>query len=330
MRAAVCPALKGKWEVREVPTPEPGPGQVLIRVYASGLCYTDVHETHGDMPMGLEPPCIFGHEGAGEVVAVGAGVTARTAGDRVGVVYFFGSCGRCEWCLRDKGFFCREFVGTGAHIQGAHAEFMVAPAASTMIIPDNVSYEQAAPLFCAGYTVWCGIRIAEAKPHETVAVVGIGGLGHLAIQYAKAAGFPTIAVTHSPDKIEMAEELGADQVVADGRALRKAGGADVILLTTNSFAACGDALKGIRPDGRAVSMGFDATGPIPVTAEFLYRRGRLIGSVHNGPEYLYEALDYAAQGKVKVMTEVYPLEEAAQAFERVESGAVRFRAVLKP
>jgi alcohol dehydrogenase len=118
--------------------------------------------------------------------------------------------------------------------------------------------------------------------------------------------------------------------VADGRALKKAGGADVILLTTNSYAACGEALKGIRPDGRAVSMGFDAAGPIPVTAEFLYRRGRLIGSVHNGPEYLYEALDYAAQGKVKVMTESYPLEEAARAFERLESGTVRFRAVLIP
>jgi alcohol dehydrogenase len=207
---------------------------------------------------------------------------------------------------------------------------MVALANTTMLIPDGVSYEQAAPIFCAGYTVWCGIRIAEAKPHETIAVVGIGGLGHLAIQYAKAAGFPTIAVTHSPDKIELAKEFGADQVVADGRALKKAGGADVILLTTNSYAACGEALKGIRPDGRAVSMGFDAAGPIPVTAEFLYRRGRLIGSVHNGPEYLYEALDYAAQGKVKVMTESYPLEEAARAFERLETGAVRFRAVLIP
>jgi D-arabinose 1-dehydrogenase-like Zn-dependent alcohol dehydrogenase len=330
MRAAVCPALKGKWEVREVPTPEPGPGQVLIRVHASGLCYTDVHETHGDMPMGLTPPCVFGHEGAGEVVAVGPGVTARKAGDRVGVVYFQGSCGRCEWCLRDKGFFCRDFVGTGAHAPGSHAEYMVALANTTMLIPDGVSYEQAAPIFCAGYTVWCGIRIAEAKPHETIAVAGIGGLGHLAIQYAKAAGFPTIAVTHSPDKVELAKQLGADQVVADGRALRKAGGADVILLTSNSYAACGEALKGIRPDGRAVSMGFDAAGPIPVTAEFLYRRGRLIGSVHNGPEYLYEALDYAAQGKVKVMTETYPLQDAARAFERLESGAVRFRAILIP
>ena len=167
MRAAVCPALKSNWEVREVPTPEPGPGQVLIRIRASGLCYTDVHETHGDMPMGLRPPCVFGHEGAGEVVTLGAGVTTRKiGGDRVGVVYFQGSCGRCEWCLRDKGFFCRDFVGTGAHTQGSHAEYMVALANTTMIIPDRVSYEQAAPIFCAGYTVWCGIRIAEAKPHE--------------------------------------------------------------------------------------------------------------------------------------------------------------------
>jgi hypothetical protein len=165
MRAAVCPALKGKWEVREVPNPEAGPGQVLIRVHASGLCYTDVHETHGDMPMGLTPPCIFGHEGAGEVVAVGPGVTARKAGDRVGVVYFQGSCGRCEWCLRDKGFFCRDFVGTGAHTPGSHAEYMVALANTTMVIPDGVSYEQAAPIFCAGYTVWSGS--GSPRPNRT-------------------------------------------------------------------------------------------------------------------------------------------------------------------
>jgi D-arabinose 1-dehydrogenase-like Zn-dependent alcohol dehydrogenase len=173
MRATVVPAVKGKWEVREIPRPDIGPNQVLIQIKASGLCYTDVHITNGALPTKF--PRVLGHEPVGEIVAVGSAVTTRRVGDRVGVPWVQSTCGRCEWCLRGKGLFCPEQIGTGVESPGSHAEFMPAFAPATVLIPDGVAYEQAAPIFCAGYTVWSGLRIAEPKPHEKVAVVGVGG-----------------------------------------------------------------------------------------------------------------------------------------------------------
>ena len=186
MRAAIVSSKGSRWELRDIPEPRPGPNQVLIKVRASGLCYTDVHITDGFLPADF--PCTLGHEPVGEVVEVGPGVSTRKAGDRVGVPWVQATCGRCEWCRRGKPLFCPQQVGTGVNLPGGHAEFMVAYADATMLIPDGVPFEQAAPIFCAGYTVWSGFRIADPKPHERVAVVGVGGLGHLAVQYAKAAG----------------------------------------------------------------------------------------------------------------------------------------------
>ena len=327
MKAAVVPAPKGRWEVREVPKPEPGANQVLIRIHASGLCFTDVHISEGAIP--TQFPRTLGHEPVGEIVALGPGVTTRRVGDRVGVPWVQASCGRCEWCLRGKPMFCPEQVGTGVATQGSHAEYMVAYAAATMLLPEGLSYEQAAPVFCAGYTVYSGFRLARPQPHERVAVVGIGGLGHLGLQYAKATGFETIAVSRSADKEKLIRGLGADDVVKDGAALQKAGGADVILATSNSYASVADALQGLRPDGRLVLMGYDPA-PLQVPGSLMFIRGSILGSSQNHPEHLYEALDLAAKGRVKVMTEVYPLAEIAHAFERVAQGKVRFRAVITP
>lgn len=328
MRAAVVPGVNARWEVREVPTPKPGPNQVLMRIRASGLCYTDVHITEGALPLPLSFPCILGHEPVGEIVEVGAGVTTRQVGNRIGVPWLQASCGRCEWCQRGKAMFCPGQVGTGAQMPGGHAEHMLAYAAATALLPDELSYEQAAPILCAGYTVWSGLRLAEPKPHERIAVVGIGGLGHLAVQYAKAAGFETIAITHSKDKEKLVRGLGADEVVSSGEALRAAGGADVILATSNSMKSTGEALTGLRPDGRLILMGFSSTERLEVPADLLLTRGRIIGSQQNGPEYLYEALDYAAKGKVKVIAESFSLDEIGRAYERVAEGKVRFRAVI--
>jgi alcohol dehydrogenase len=325
MKAAVVPAVHGKWEVKEIPTPKPLADQVLIKIHASGLCYTDVHITEGMLP--TEFPRTLGHEPVGEIVEVGQAVRTRKVGDRVGVPWVQSSCGRCEWCLRAKPLFCAQQVGTGVHIQGSHAEYMPAFATSTMLLPENLSYEQAAPIFCAGYTVWSGLRLAEPKPHERIAVLGIGGLGHLGLQFARAAGFETIAITHSKDKEKFVRDLGADEVVASGEALRAAGGADVILATSNSYKATSEALKGLRPDGRLVLMGA-SNETLEVTAELIFVRGRIIGSTQNHPEHLYEALDYAAKGKVKVIEEIYKLEEIGKAYERVANGQVRFRAVI--
>lgn len=336
MLAAIVPSMNGTWEVKEVSTPQPGTNQVLIKIHASGICYTDVHITRG--ALGVKFPHTIGHEPAGEIIALGEGVTTRKVGDRVGVPWLQSTCGRCEWCQRGKSFFCPDHIGTGINIAGSHAEYMVAYADATQLIPNGLSYDQAAPIFCAGYTVYSGLRFADPKPHERVVVVGIGALGHLGIQYSKAAGFETIAVTHSKDKEELAYKLGADSVVADGEGLLKesqhgspvGGGSDVILATSNSYKATADSIKGLRPDGRFVLMGVSTTEPFTISPEILFKRARIIGSTQNDREHLYEALDYVAKGKVRVMTEIFPLEEISNAYDKVANGNVRFKAVIEP
>jgi alcohol dehydrogenase len=326
MRAAVVTAINGPWEVKDVPRPEPGPNQVLVKMHASGVCYTDVHQTLGHIPGAF--PRILGHEPVGEVVAVAPDVTSRKVGDRVGVPWIQATCGRCEWCARGRKMFCAGQKSTGMDLQGGHAEYMPMYADATFLIPDGVAYDQAAPIFCAGYTVWSGLRWARPQPHERIAVLGIGGLGHLAVQYAKAAGFDTIAISHSPDKDKLIRELGADEIVRDGKGLAAAGGADIVLSTTNSTKAMVDSLQGLRPDGRIVTMGADAE-PISLSImELLTKRIQVIGSQQNGPEYLYEALDFVAKGKVKTIAETYSLAEAPKAYQRVAEGKARFRAVL--
>ncbi len=326
MKAAVVPAMESKWEIREVPNAQPGPNQVLIKIRASGICYTDVHQTQGSLPGTF--PRVLGHEPAGEIVALGTGVTTRKVGDRVGVPWIQTTCGRCEWCQRDKPMFCAEPMTTSGSMAGGHAEYMLSFANATMLLPDGLSYEQAAPIFCAGYTVWSGLRWAEPQPGERVAVVGIGGLGHLGVQYAKAAGFETIAVSRSADKDKLVRELGADEVVRDGAGLGRAGGADVILGTGNSVDAMADSIQGLRPDGRLVVMGFEPK-PLPVSpADLIMRRVKIVGSQQNGPQYLREALEFAAKGRVKVIAETYRLDEIQKAYERVQKGQVRFRAVV--
>jgi alcohol dehydrogenase len=325
MKAAVAPSVNAKWEVNDWKTPKAGPNQVVIKIHASGLCYTDVHITHGVIPTTF--PRVLGHEPVGEIVEIGPGVTSRQIGDRVGVGWHQKGCGRCEWCLRGKKELCPNAITTGIVLEGSHAEYMLAYADATMLIPDSVSYEQAAPIFCAGYTVWSGLRLADPKPHERIAVVGIGGLGHLALQYSKASGFDTIAVTQSKDKAKMIRDLGADEVVENGEKLLAAGGADVLLVTSNSWTAAVEAAKGMRQYGRIVLMGV-APEPFSFTPELLFKHVALIGSSQNGPEYLYEALDYVAKGKVKVVAEDYRLEDINKAYDRVADGKVRFRAVI--
>ena len=335
MLSSVIPSVNARWEVKEVATPQAGTNQVLIKIHASGICYTDVHITKGGL--GVKFPHTIGHEPAGEIIALGEGVTTRKVGDRVGVPWVQSTCGRCEWCQRGKLFFCPNQIATGINIAGSHAEYMVAYADATQLLPNGLSYDQAAPIFCAGYTVYSGLRFADPRPHERVAVVGIGALGHLGIQYSKAAGFETIAVTHSKDKEELAYKLGADSVVADGKGLLEdqGRGADVILATSNSYKAIVDSIDGLRPDGRLILMGVSATNePLTLSPElnvdFLFKRHRIIGSTQNHREYLYEALDYVAKGKVRVMTEIFPLEEISNAYDKVANGNIRFKAVIEP
>jgi alcohol dehydrogenase len=326
MKAAIVPSANSPWVLKEVPTPEPGPNQVLIKIRASGMCYTDVHQAHGGVPGAF--PRTLGHEPVGEIAAIGAGVTTRKIGDRVGVAWVQSSCGRCEWCLRGKPMFCANSLGTSMQLPGGHAEYMLAFADATTPVPEGLSFEQAAPIFCAGYTVWSGLRWAAPQPGERVAVLGIGGLGHLAVQYAKTAGFHTTAISHSQDKDQLIRDLGADEIVRDGAGLAKAGGADIVLGTSNSMDATADSIQGLRPDGRLVVMGVEAKPLMVSPLDLLMKRIKIVGSQQNGREYLYEALAIAASGKVRVVTETYRLDEITKAYERVEKGQVRFRAVI--
>ncbi|MEU6061366.1 alcohol dehydrogenase catalytic domain-containing protein [Streptomyces sp. NPDC047097] len=337
MKAVVMTGANQPWEVREVPTPTAEPGQVLVKVHASGMCFTDVWATTGYG--GDIYPQIPGHEVVGEVVEVGAGVHTRQVGDRVGTTWVQSACGRCDYCRENRpltgqtAMNCPGARTTGFSAQGGHAEYIAITAGGTVLLPDALAYEDAALMMCAGYTTWSGLRDASPQPHEKVAVVGIGGLGHVALQLAKASGFETIAITHSPDKHDLALRLGADHVVANGKELRDLGGTDVLLVTTNAFGAAEEAMTGLRPDGRVVLSGLDFTQPFSISSEgvpFHMMRQRVIGSTHGGRHYLAEVLDLAAKGKVKPITETFPLDRATDAYDRLASGEMRFRGVLTP
>lgn len=337
MKAVVMTGANQPWEVQEVPTPTAEPGQVLVKVQASGMCFTDVWATTGYG--GDIYPQTPGHEVVGEVVEVGAGVHTRQVGDRVGTTWVQSACGRCDYCRENRpltgqtAMNCPGARTTGFSTQGGHAEYIAITAGGTVLLPDGLAYEDAAPMMCAGYTTWSGLRDASPQPHEKVAVVGIGGLGHVALQLAKASGFETIAITHSPDKHELAAQLGAEHVVANGEELRDLGGTDVLLVTTNAFDAAEEAMTGLRPDGRVVVSGLDFTRPFSISSEgvpFHMMRQQVIGSTHGGQHYLAEVLDLAAKGKVKPITETFPLDRATDAYDRLSSGKMRFRGVLTP
>ncbi|MCY0942939.1 cytochrome P450 [Streptomyces antarcticus] len=336
MKAAVVAEAGAVWELRDVPVPQPGPGQVLIRVRASGLCHNDLWLTDGHFPFPQADTVVVGHEGAGDVAAVGPGVTNRKPGDRVGATWVQGTCGSCDYCALglpltgQSGMNCTAPVMSGLTVPGHHAEYVVVLADSTVPLPDSVGYEQAAPMLCAGYTSLSALRAADPKPGERVAVLGIGGLGHLALQFSRAGGFDTVAITRSPDKHDLARELGASTVVADGEELRAAGGADVILVTGTSYEAATDALKGLRPNGRLVLATIDPEGSFTIAphSPVWAQRQQIIGATHNGLEHLTEALDLLADGKVAPIIEVFPKERIAEAVALAAKGEIRFRAVI--
>jgi D-arabinose 1-dehydrogenase-like Zn-dependent alcohol dehydrogenase len=330
MKAAVITEFNAPWSIQTLPDVKPQAGQVVIRVRASGMCGTDVHVHHGLFP--LQPPIVAGHEPTGEVVALGAGVTDLKLGDRVGVFWQQKGCGRCAACQAGHTSLCAN-AQTWMHVGGGNSELMLAWASGCALIPDEIPFELAAPIFCAGYTVMSGLRNASPSPGERVAVLGVGGLGHLAVQYAKAVGLETFAITGQADKKQELVGLGADEVVLSGddpgKALGDAGGADIILSTTNSARQVASAFNGLRPGGRLINMGL-TDGPIaidPMTLTIGQRQLR--GSSQDERADLAEALAHVARGKVKPMIELYPLERVNEARERLASGKVRYRVVLQ-
>jgi D-arabinose 1-dehydrogenase-like Zn-dependent alcohol dehydrogenase len=331
VKAAVITEYGKPWEMRDVPEPTPGPGQVLLRIRACGMCGAEVHIQHGHFRLRL--PCVAGHEPVGTVTALGPGVTTLREGDRVGVSWTQRGCGRCATCHSGRPKYCAS-AQTWMQMGGGFAESMLAWAEGCTPVPSSLDDVTAAPIFCAGFTVLSGLRNAHPRAGERVAVLGIGGLGHLAIQFAAVLGFETIAVTNSADKAAEALRFGASDVIvagADtGAALTKVGGADVILSTTNSAKQVSQAIGGLRPEGRLVSMGA-LDGPIQVDSiQLIMRQVRIVGSTQNDRADLVDALDMAAKGKVKPATETFPLDDVNTALDRLESGKMRYRGVLLP
>jgi D-arabinose 1-dehydrogenase-like Zn-dependent alcohol dehydrogenase len=317
------------WSLTNLPDPRPAPGQVLIRIRASGMCGTDLHVHHGVFPVPL--PLVCGHEPVGEIVEVGAGVTGFSVGDRVGASWVQKGCGRCRYCQEGRPVYCAQ-QQTWVNLGGGNSELMLAWATGCTLLPEGLGYEEAAPVFCAGYTVMSGLRNADPRPGDRVAVLGLGGLGHLALQYSKALGLETFALTGTAAKRAEATRLGADEVVVGGAdfgtALQAAGGADVILGTTNSAAQATQAFKGLRPGGRFVNMGL-LDGPLAADSiHMLTTQVRLIGSQQDERRDLVDALELHAKGKAKGMLEVSPLEKVNAVRDRLEAGKVRYRSVL--
>ena len=321
---------KQPFELREVDRREPGPGQVRIRIRASGVCGTDTHVWHGtyiDLPL----PWVLGHEPVGVIDALGAGVEGFSVGDRVGVGWVQRGCGRCIHCARAREVYCPNPV-TWEQNGGGFAQHMIAEAPGCVRIPDALDWLSAAPMFCAGFTVMSGYRNARARPGDRVAIFGTGGLGHLALQIAKTMGHEVIAVTSAPDKAESLRAIGADEVLVTtqhpGRELRDIGGADVILATSNNMMQTGQVLSGLRDGGTLVTMAvndepFSVKPTLALTRQFTIK-----GSSQNERADLIEVLDLAAAGRIKPVLEVYRLDEVNTVFERLDRGAVRYRAVF--
>jgi D-arabinose 1-dehydrogenase-like Zn-dependent alcohol dehydrogenase len=333
MQRMIIREQDGNWELEEVDIPSPGAGEVLVRVKASGICGTDVWFSQAKLAFGPFPLSL-GHECVGEIVEIGDGVSDRHVGDRVGVMPLQAGCGTCAWCQRHEHIDfvtaqnCAAPVLTGFGSNGAQAEYYVAHASGTVVLPDGLSYEAAAPIMCAGYTAWSGLRRADPNPRDVIAVSGLGGVGHLAIQYAKAAGHRTIAITSAADKHETAMSLGADAVVTNGAELAAIGGADVLLSTNSSNKALMDHMAGLRPRGTVVVMGISFDELAVTNMAMVMNSIRVLGSAHNGPQYLAEAMQIAGDGHVRPVLEVFDKSQINDAYQRVLLGQARYRAVV--
>ncbi|GGK24173.1 zinc-dependent alcohol dehydrogenase [Caldalkalibacillus thermarum] len=334
MKAAVVHQFHQKLEIKDVPVPEIGYGEILVKIKACGVCHTDLHAAHGDWPIKPKLPLIPGHEGVGVVEAVGEGVTSIKAGDRVGIPWLYSACGECDYCLTGRETLCPHQLNAGYSVDGGYAEYCKAPAAYVAKIPDELSFEEAAPIFCAGVTSYKALKVSEAKPGDWVAVYGIGGLGHIALQYAKAMGFNVVAVDIQDEKLELAKKLGADLAINGKQAdpaqeiHNKVGGVQAAVSVAVTGKAFEQAYRSVKRGGTLVVVGLpNAELPIPIFDTVLNGvtvRGSIVGTRKD----LKEALEFAAQGKVKAIIETQPLEKINEVFDRMQNGQINGRVVL--
>ena len=334
MQAAVVEKFGEPLVVREVPVPEPGRGQVLVEILASGVCHTDLHAAEGDWPVKPTLPFTPGHEGAGTVVELGPGVTHLKVGDRVGIAWLHSACGHCKFCLSGWETLCLEQKNSGYSVNGSFAQYALAQADYVGRIPENLSFVDAAPILCAGVTTYKGLRETETRPGEWVVISGIGGLGHVAIQYARAMGLRVAAVDLGPEKMALARKLGAE-ITVDAKTQdpaaeiqKQIGGAQGVLVTAVSTIAFKQAMGMLRRGGTCVLNGLPP-GEFPISIfDVVLNRYTIRGSIVGTRVDLEEALTFAADGKVKATIETQPLASINDVFARLKSGQINGRIVL--
>lgn len=335
MKAAVVHEFGKPLCIEDVAIPVPGPGEILVKVAACGVCHTDLHAADGDWPAKPTPPFIPGHEAAGVVAALGAGVTEFAEGDPVGVAWLHDACMRCEYCETGWETLCERQHNTGYSCDGGFAEYVIASAPFAARLPKRVDFAQMAPILCAGVTTYKGLKETEARPGEWVAISGVGGLGHVAIQYAKAMGLKVVGIDIAPAKLALARAAGAD-VAVDARSSSAiaevieatGGGAHGILVTAVSPPAFSQAVRMVRRKGTVALVGLPpGEFPTPIFDVVLKRitvRGSIVGTRRD----LDEAIAFATEGKVKADIATAPLGDINEIFARLKSGNIEGRMVL--
>lgn len=336
MKAAVVRALGAPLTIEDVPVPAPGPGEVLVQIHACGVCHTDLHAAEGDWPVKPSVPFIPGHEGAGTVVALGSGVTRLKEGDRVGIAWLHDACGCCEHCVGGWETLCESQHNSGYGVNGAFAEYAIGSAAYVVRLPDAIDAVSIAPILCAGVTTYKGIRETGARPGEWIAISGIGGLGHVAVQYAKAMGLYVAAIDVGVEKLALARTLGADIAIdaksddAVAQVIKATGGgAHGVLVTAVSLPAFNQALKMVRRRGTVSLVGLppgDFQTPVfDVVLKRITVRGSIVGTRND----LAEAIAFAAAGKVQAHVHRARLDDINRVFSDLKAGRVDGRIVLE-
>ncbi|MFJ9899569.1 alcohol dehydrogenase catalytic domain-containing protein [Streptomyces sp. NPDC091280] len=336
-RVAQVAVAGGEFELVERELPQPGPGHVRIAVEACGICHTDTFFVDAGVP-GVRFPLVTGHEIAGRIDALGEGTAALgwRVGDRVAVGWFGGSCGHCTPCRQGDFIVCANLKVPGWAYDGGFAEMTVAPVDALARVPESLSATAAAPMGCAGVTTFNGLRHSSAGPGDLVAVLGLGGLGHLGVQYAVAMGFETVVITRGAEKADFAKQLGAHHCIdstADtevAEALRALGGAKVVLATAGDADAATATVEGLRPRGELVIVGADSA-PLGISPLQLILPGKVVrGHLCGTAQDVQDTLAFSVLHDISPMVETAPLERAGEAYRRMLSGAARFRMVLTP
>lgn len=336
MKAAVVHEFGKPLTIEELAIPSPRAGEVLVKIRATGVCHTDLHAADGDWPVKPKPPFVPGHEGAGVVAAVGAGVKGLKEGDPVGIAWLHDACGACEHCMTGWETLCEAQHNSGYGVNGSFAEYAIGSAAYVARLPQRVDFAQIAPILCAGVTTYKGIKETEARPGEWLAISGIGGLGHVAIQYARAMGLRVVALDVTEEKLALARSLGAELAIDAKRpdavaevVERTRGGAHGVLVTAVSPPAFAQSLELVRRRGTVSLVGLPpGTFPTPIF-DIVLKRITIRGSIVGTRKDLAEAIEFAAEGKVRSHFHKAKLEDVNRVFADLKAGKVDGRIVLE-